>query len=125
MAGLQRWLTFQSRFNRSDVDLAHPHHGVERTLGRRGMRIGYHQRQIVFLLIILFRRLTANRMDRFDDALLIFALRQHHLAGIGRTPGSAGIADAIIHGFFASDAQGIAPSQAALAGSGYRFCVAV
>jgi hypothetical protein len=27
-------------FDRGDIDLAHLHHGVERTLGRRAVRIG-------------------------------------------------------------------------------------
>ena len=52
------------------------------------------------------------------NRLLIFALRQHHVAGIRRATGLAGIAYAIIHGFFTRHVQAGAPGQAALAGSG-------
>ena len=59
-----------------------------------------------------------NGSFHLTSRFLIFALRQHHFAGIRRATGSAGIAYAVSQGFFASYVQGGAPSQATLACSG-------
>ena len=45
LAGFTARLAPQCRFDRSDVDLAHAHHRVERTLGRCPIRAGIGGRQ--------------------------------------------------------------------------------